>query len=548
MDSINAVKPHVKFGISPFGIWKNGVPPGITGMNAYDVIFADPMAWLQDGTVDYLTPQLYWKIGGSQDYSKLMPWWGDSVDFYGRHYYPGHILNSSYNVLELPRQVALNRANGTVKGSVFFRARLLQNNSLSFSDSLRNDYYRFKSILPVMDWKDTVKPNPPQNLAYGRVPGTGYASFQWDLPPVAPDGDTAKRYVLYRFESSNIQPGDLDDPANILEVEGMRQSAPQTPINWTGDAYFVVTSLDRNYNESDVSQMVTVSPPQKPLLAFPDDGAVNIPDTFTVAWYYPVHSSSYRLQISTDPAFNIVDYDMNGIKDTTARITDLNGQETYYWRVAANNAAGTSEFSDARIFTTGFPLAPPLVYPSNNTGGYPLTLGFIWNASPAAETYRLQVARSRDFNAASIAISETNIPDTTFTGPELELDRFYFWRVGGENAFGFSGWSDTFAFKTTSVSLVADNDQIPDEYRLDQNYPNPFNPSTRIEFALPSGGLTSLRVYNLLGQEVAELVNKELNPGSYSVYFDGADLASGIYVYILRSEDVQFSRKMMLLK
>ena len=62
-DSIAAIKPWVKFGMSPFGIWKNGVPPGITGLDAYSVIYGDAIAWLHDRSVDYLTPQLYWRIG-----------------------------------------------------------------------------------------------------------------------------------------------------------------------------------------------------------------------------------------------------------------------------------------------------------------------------------------------------------------------------------------------------------------------------------------------------------------------------------------------------
>ncbi|MGH7451691.1 MAG: glycoside hydrolase family 10 protein, partial [bacterium] len=63
-DSIQVVKPYVKFGISPFGIWRNGIPTGITGLDAYNTIYCDALAWLQQQTIDYLTPQLYWPFGG----------------------------------------------------------------------------------------------------------------------------------------------------------------------------------------------------------------------------------------------------------------------------------------------------------------------------------------------------------------------------------------------------------------------------------------------------------------------------------------------------
>ena len=71
--------------MSPFGIWKSGIPPGIAGLDAYSTIYCDAIAWLHDRSVDYLTPQLYWPFGGGQDYAKLQPWWADSVTVNGRH-------------------------------------------------------------------------------------------------------------------------------------------------------------------------------------------------------------------------------------------------------------------------------------------------------------------------------------------------------------------------------------------------------------------------------------------------------------------------------
>lgn len=91
-DSINAVKPWVKWGISPFGIWKPGVPEGINGMDAYNTLYCDPIAWLQAGTVDYITPQCYWPFGGGQDYGTLIPWWAEQAYQNGRHFYPGQGL------------------------------------------------------------------------------------------------------------------------------------------------------------------------------------------------------------------------------------------------------------------------------------------------------------------------------------------------------------------------------------------------------------------------------------------------------------------------
>ena len=89
---------------------------------------------------------------------------------------------------------------------------------------------------------------------------------------------------------------------------------------------------------------------------------------------------------------------------------------------------------------------------------------------------------------------------------------------------------------------------VPVEFNLQQNYPNPFNPTTEIKFSIAKSGFVTLRVYNILGQEVAILVNKELRAGNFSVSFNASKLASGTYIYQLTTNGVQISKKMMLLK
>lgn len=98
----------------------------------------------------------------------------------------------------------------------------------------------------------------------------------------------------------------------------------------------------------------------------------------------------------------------------------------------------------------------------------------------------------------------------------------------------------------TSVGPV--NGDVPSAFALSQNYPNPFNPSTKIDFALTLPGMTTLVVYNMLGQEVASLVKEELKAGSYSVTFDAANLSSGLYFYKLTSGSYSATRKMILTK
>jgi len=98
------------------------------------------------------------------------------------------------------------------------------------------------------------------------------------------------------------------------------------------------------------------------------------------------------------------------------------------------------------------------------------------------------------------------------------------------------------------VTGVRETDAIVNKFELQQNYPNPFNPTTTIRFSVPEKGMVSLKVYNVLGQLVANLVNQELKAGSYEVNFDGFALSSGIYLYKLSAGNYEATKKMMLIK
>ena len=90
--------------------------------------------------------------------------------------------------------------------------------------------------------------------------------------------------------------------------------------------------------------------------------------------------------------------------------------------------------------------------------------------------------------------------------------------------------------------------QIPNHFALEQNYPNPFNPSTTIEFSLARSGYVSLQVFNILGEEVAMLVNEELNVGTYTTQWDASGVTSGVYFYQLRAGTFVDTKKLLLLK
>lgn len=128
----------------------------------------------------------------------------------------------------------------------------------------------------------------------------------------------------------------------------------------------------------------------------------------------------------------------------------------------------------------------------------------------------------------------------------LIVPREYFWRMYSYNVIGRSAYTDTASIITTNIE--PSTSIIPDKYELHQNYPNPFNPATRISFDIPNSGFVKLTVYNMLGKEVAHLVNGVLQPGKYDINWNAGTLSSGIYFYKLEAESFTAIKKLALLK
>jgi hypothetical protein len=278
----------------------------------------------------------------------------------------------------------------------------------------------------------------------------------------------------------------------------------------------------------------------------PVDLAVNQKDTVKFVWENTDHSTYNRFQLSTDKNFTTFVVNQTNIADTFKVVTGIKGQTTYYWRITASNLAGESVYSDVRSFTTGFPAAPQLALPADKSTNVALTPTLVWNKAKTVEKYRLQVADGLSI-LPSIIVVDTTITDTTITLKKLSENKIYTWSVMALNSYGNSGLAEPYKFKTLTSSGV-DDETVPTAFVLNQNYPNPFNPTTQISFSIPESGLTILKIYNLLGQQVSELLHKNLSAGFYSIEFNAENLPSSMYIYVLQSGSNISSKKMMLVK
>jgi uncharacterized lipoprotein YddW (UPF0748 family) len=167
---IRATKPHVKFGISPFGIYRPGQPAGVRGLDAYNELYADALKWVQEGWVDYLAPQLYWKIDApGQSYPALMNWWAANTPP-NRHLYIGNNLSQldgkAWELGEIEQQINLTRQarSQRVLGNIFFSMDALATNRQGIRDRFQTATYASPALPPPMPWLRTTAPQPPLNV------------------------------------------------------------------------------------------------------------------------------------------------------------------------------------------------------------------------------------------------------------------------------------------------------------------------------------------------------------------------------------------------
>ncbi|MGQ9898045.1 MAG: glycoside hydrolase family 10 protein [Acidobacteriota bacterium] len=191
---IRRLKPHVKFGISPFGIWQPDHPPGIQGLNSYMELCSDSRRWLTDGLVDYLAPQLYWPIERArQSYFRLLEWWL-SQNRQRRHVWPG---SAAFKVAdgtpravpaqEIAAQVSLARRLNRQGGNIHFSFRVFRYNRGGLSDLFQREVYSIPALVPASPWLDaTVLPSPYLEIREAPLSGRLVATWEVDNPlPVA---------------------------------------------------------------------------------------------------------------------------------------------------------------------------------------------------------------------------------------------------------------------------------------------------------------------------------------------------------------------------
>jgi hypothetical protein len=246
--AVKGEKMWVKFGISPFGIWRPGYPQTTTaGIDQYEELYADARKWLRDGTLDYIAPQLYWPIEpAEQSYPVLLRWWvEESVK--GRHVWPGLALYKipvtgprHMSADDIVREIFLTRETAGATGHILFNAKVLMDNLDGIADRLASMYAE-PAIMPASPWLDKLPP-PRPNVRVRTdsasawqcavfTPAGGARVAQWVVQQHFASG--WKTTVLPRIAGYIFSSGNIADAVSIAAVDRNGNLSPSVVLRPT---------------------------------------------------------------------------------------------------------------------------------------------------------------------------------------------------------------------------------------------------------------------------------------------------------------------------
>ena len=466
-DAIKARKPWVRFGISPAGVActnrsvaeSYGITPCPSSSDwQYNGIYSDPVAWISQNTVDYISPQVYWTIGANADYSKIVPWWGTVVHKFGRHNYtscslsdlkrepssaPAHspqaeeysdveeyaedrvfariperqdVMMRVFYPQETVNEIVINResAKEGAPGMVFFSTNKLS--TYGFIDKLTSTVYSQFALPPAVTWYKAEEQAMVTNLALNGQ------TLTWD-------DDVTLRYGIYA-----IPKAERNNPSALTSSEylvGMSYATTyELPEGISSATHAIaVTVIDGYANEfaprflgEELKADVT---PQ--LISPLNEANIILPTWLT--WQPISDAMGYTVEIAYDNDFDsiLATVQTDSAAFLTQQIAKIDGSHKTYWRVKANVANAKSNWSETRWFEGS---VFSVNYPADGQGGVSVTPTIEWDNAGADATYYCEVATANTFYSGEIVFSHTT-KETKVTIPAdvLSYSKNYYVRV-----------------------------------------------------------------------------------------------------------------------
>jgi uncharacterized lipoprotein YddW (UPF0748 family) len=308
-DSIQAVKPMLKVGSAPIGIYQD-LSPCNSGWDGFTQVFQDSRRWLLLKKHDYLSPQIYHNINDCPRFDSLaINWISNSFD---RHIYPGIAVyrmgasDGNWTLSEITAQIDSSRKFGG-KGQTYYRTGSFKSNQKGIRDHLQNNQYKYPANIPPMPWKDNIKPNAPVNISLTTTDSLAF-TLTWSKPSPAQDGDTAVYYNVFR---DNQFPVDINDITKMIKFRMVNDTSLVILFDTipTSNHYFAVTAFDKGYNES--------SPAETGIIIVSNDD-----ENYILSQYFLSQNYPNPFNPST-----VINYSIPVAGPTTLKIYDVLGNE-----------------------------------------------------------------------------------------------------------------------------------------------------------------------------------------------------------------------------
>ena len=472
-DMVQATKPYVKFSIGPAGVagqrstsaTKHGVVPVDEYCRAsdwqYTTIYSDPLAWLEEGTIDYISPQLYWKTNHTTNpFGPLTNWWSYIAEHFGRHHYASHNIyfmektNTKADWDEILQQIRYSRQYNrqNAPGVNFYSAKYIDGPTCKgLADYLSQTLFTHKALEPAMPWHSKTNYDAPANLSYSG------GTLSW----------TGVNKKLVRYSVYAVPLNVTLDEAQSQAFDGIKSDylvgVTYTPsfkldASLQSGYWYAVCVVDGWNNEfAPAFYNLATEYADKVTLVSPIAGA-------TATWnqqfaWTAADGATYELQISDDATFGNVLIQRKQITSNTTTIDlgDLASGQTYYWRVATLQPNRLVMWSDAATFKA--PVRTPaeavaLVSPAN---GASFDADFVFKFTPVtAHSFKLQVSKTADF--AHVAYETT---DFATAGNQLSANCVvsvlgkgtFYWRVVSSRKYYSDKASEVRRFTVTKTPI-----------------------------------------------------------------------------------------------
>lgn len=314
-DSIKSVKPHVKFGISPFGKYSDG----------YNTLYADAYAWVAGEYLDYLVPQLYWELSrfySGTAFQYLYDTWFANRN--NRHVYAGHGIyradsrtfsGTLFSASEVPNQIRYVRSKQDSTGSLHFRMRNITSYpSGNFFEQLKSELYKYPALTPPMYWLSLDKPPTPTNFTVQKDDSQqNLVHLSWSRPTFENGNDTTLKFAIYSYVSSEAL-SSVDTIFNnsryLIAVTGDTTYTHNAP-GGDGETYYFITSVSSNSVESERSAIVSAGV----ITSNQNDILSNRPTTITLEQNFPNPfnpETTIRFQLPEAATVSLIVYNVLG--------------------------------------------------------------------------------------------------------------------------------------------------------------------------------------------------------------------------------------------